>query len=177
MKTLIYLFLVAMLLFAGCAKDEMFDQKSNNLELKKAKVPIPMKADFCMTPDLNVPPVHIEGLPWDKPEYYLPGGGWISGHATHMGEIIMEKSTQKITSAKFVPGVGVVSYSEGIITAANGDYYSFKAIMYSNPQNKTFTGTVEMFGGTGKFEGATGTVEMIGSNLCWTAEGFMEFDK
>jgi hypothetical protein len=83
MKTLIYLFAIAMFLFAGCAKDEMFDENSNNLELKKAKVPIPMKAEFCMNPNMGAGFILIEGLNPHDLQSYLPKEGWVSGHDTH----------------------------------------------------------------------------------------------
>ena len=172
MKTLIYLFAIVMLLFAGCAKDEMFDETP---DLKKAKVPVPMKADFCMAPNMQAGFILIVGLDPASPDSYLPKEGWISGHATHMGEIIMEKSPTKFISAE-VTSTGVKALSEGKITAANGDSYLFTATSYSFP-DKPFTGEVYMYNGTGKFEGMTGTVIMTGSGSCWTAEGTMTYKK
>ena len=175
MKTMIYLFALVMLIFAGCAKDEMFDQNNGSLELKKAKVPIPMKADFCMTPDMSLPPIHIEGLPFDKPEYYLPGGGWMSGNATHVGKLQMEESPATFEVATFNPATYITELKcHGTATGANGDKFDWDAIMYMLP-DKSFTGVVEMSNGTGKLEGATGTVVMIGSGMCWSAEGFMKY--
>jgi hypothetical protein len=175
MKTLIYLFAIVMLIFAGCAKDEMFDENSNNLELKKAKVPIPMKAEFCMNPNMEAGFILIEGLDPANPQSYLPKEGWISGHATHMGKIIMEESPTTFVYAAVTP-MGVKTISEGKITAANGDNYLFKATSYSFP-DKSFTGEVYMYNGTGKFEGMTGTVIMTGSGSCWSAEGTMSYKK
>lgn len=174
MKTLMYLFAIVMLLFAGCAKDEMFDENSGNLELKKAKVPIPMKAEFCMTPNMEAGFILIDGLDPASPDSYLPKEGWISGNATHMGKVIMEKSPTTFISAA-VTQMGVKTVSEGKITAANGDYYLFIATSYSMP-DKTFTGDVWMYGGTGKFEGMTGSVVMTGQMPCWTGEGTMIYE-
>jgi hypothetical protein len=174
MKTLIYLFAIVMLIFAGCAKDEMFDENSNNLELKKAKVPIPMKAEFCMTPNLEAGFILIQGLDPANPGSYLPKEGWISGNATRMGKVIMEKSPTTFISAELTQ-MGVKTVSAGKITAANGDSYLFEATSYSMP-DQSFTGDVWMYGGTGKFKGMTGSVVMTGQAPCWTGIGTMTYE-
>jgi hypothetical protein len=170
-KTLIYLFAILMLLFAGCAKDEMFNQTP---DLKKAKVPIPMKAEFCMTPNMDAGFILIQGLDAADPNSYLPKEGWISGFATHMGEVNMNDSPTKFISAELTP-MGVKTVSEGKITAANGDYYLFVATSYSMA-DKMFSGEVLMYGGTGKFKGMTGTVVMTGQMPCWTGIGTMVYE-
>ena len=47
MKTLIAFCMVLMIMFVACNKDQFVQDEP--LTLKKAKVPIPVKADFCMT--------------------------------------------------------------------------------------------------------------------------------
>jgi len=175
MKTLISFFVTMMVMLVACNKDQFVQDEP--LLLKKAKVAIPMKADFCFTPDLTLPPVHINGLPWTDPAYFLPGGGWMSGNATHMGELIMEESALTVLSASFDPNTGIVTWlATGKATAANGDYYYYDATTYVNP-DKSFTGPVKMRDGVGKFEGATGTVQMVGQGTCWHAEGTMSFEQ
>lgn len=175
MKTLISFFVIMMIMLVACNKDQFVQDEP--LLLKKAKVEIPMKADFCFTPDMTLPPVHIAGLPFDLPAYYLPGGGWMSGNATHMGEIIMEESALTIIDGSFDPGTGIVTWNAtGKATAANGDYYLYNATTYVSPgPEKSFTGNVWMHDGVGKFEGATGTVQMVGQGTCWHAEGTMTY--
>ncbi len=46
MKRLMYLIVLAILVIAGCAKDDTIFEEPGNLELKKANVPIPMKGRF-----------------------------------------------------------------------------------------------------------------------------------
>jgi len=181
MKTLIYLFVFAMILFAGCAKDEMFDQNSNNPELKKAKVPIPMKVDFCMTPNGEFFP--ITNWPPEWGPGFVSAGGSISGNATHMGKVDAEKSWGQTTECYFdFQLMQIVMKNTGQITAANGDSYWYDGVSYIN-LDFTFTGTVTMRDGTGKYEDAQGKVEMVGSadmatmQTCWTAEGSMTFNK
>lgn len=176
MKTLNFFLLIAMVIFASCAKFETSDE---TVDLKKAKVPIPMKAEFCMTPNMDAGFFLIEGLDPANQASYLPREGWISGFATHMGEVIMQESNMKFTSAVFVPGTGVEAYAEGKITAANGDYYLFTTTSITTP-DKQFTGVVYMYGGTGKFYGMTGTVEMTGQTTeygpCWIGIGTMNYE-
>ena len=176
MKTLNFFLLIAMVIFAGCAKFETSDE---TVDLKKAKVPIPMKAEFCMTPNMDAGFFLIEGLDPANQASYLPREGWISGFATHMGEVIMQERTVTFISAAFVPGTGVVSTSAGRITAANGDYYLFTETTTTLP-NGTFTGNVWMYGGTGKFLGMTGPVVMTGQKTdqgpCWTGIGTMNYE-
>jgi len=184
MKSLIYLLTFALVLLSGCAKDILNDE---NADLKKATVPIPMKAWFCSTPNPDLPPIHIANLP-DVPGNYFPGGGFISGHATHCGEVIASKSPSVIKQIYFdvahyiaTGEMRIVMKNEGRITAANGDSYRFKSTAYVSMadkiENMTFTGPVYMDDGTGKFEGMTGTVEMTGQGSCWTAEGLIKYEK
>lgn len=172
MKKVLFFLILALVTMFGCTKDDVNldkDLNTENPELKMAKVPIPMKAEFCMVPNMEAGFILIEGLDPTNPDSYLPKEGWISGHATHMGKIIMEESPTTFISAELT-AMGVKTISEGRITAANHDYYLFTATSYSLP-NKSFTGTVDMYGGTGRFKGMTGTVIMTGSEMCWTAVG------
>jgi len=172
MKTLISFFVLMLVMLVACNKDQFVQEEP--LTLKKAKVPVPMKADFCFTPNTGLAPIHITGLP-DVPTAYLPGGGWMSGNATHMGELIMEESELTVLSASFDPNTGIVTWlATGKATAANGDYYYYDATTYVNSDG-TFTGPVEMRDGIGKFKGATGTVQMVGQGTCWHAEGTISF--
>jgi|GEM_PF-6001331 hypothetical protein len=58
-----------------------------------------------------------------------------------------------------------------------GDAYHYTANSYSNMQDLTFTGTVIRNDGTGRFEGRSGEVTMIGvqspTGAIWHAEGYM----
>ncbi len=190
MKSLIYLLTFGLVLLSGCAKENLNEE----VNLKKANVPVPMKAWFCMTPDMTVAPVHVAGTPFLHPvtgevivpNMMLPGGGFISGHATQMGEVISAESpmtTKSLTLAMTPDGPFVMGEYEGKITADNGDYYLFSCVMKMKLADMTFTGVVEMFGGTGKFTGMTGSVVMAGqadpTNMksCWTGEGTMNYDK
>lgn len=182
MKTLTYLFVIVMLLFAGCAKDEIFDENSVNLELKKAKVPIPMKADFCAIPDMTVMPFTVitPGGP-----ITLPGGMYVTGTCSHMGKVNSEKSYCKVETLNFVFEGGkpyLMETGTGVMTAANGDSYKINWWVKTSLPGWEYTGAVEMYDGTGKFKGMTGTVDMVGSvdlathTNCWTGIGTMIYE-
>lgn len=188
MKTLISFCMVLMIMLVACTKDQFVQDES--LDLKKAKVPVPMKADFCFTPNMegafdangfpNLEVVMlIEGLDPQKPTAYLPRAGWLSGYATHAGELQMMNSPMTAVSAHFdFVNMKVVWVTTGKNTAANGDYYYYyDATSYSNPMDGSFTGDVFMRDGIGKFKGMTGTVQMVGQGTCWHAEGTMIYTR
>jgi len=174
MKTLISFCMFLMIMLLACNKDQFVQEEP--LMLKKANVPVPMKADFCFTPNMDAPLMLIVGLPADQPTSYLPSAGWLSGHATHSGKLQMMESPMTAVSANFdFEKMLVVWVTTGKNTAANGDYYYYDATSYSNPQDGSFTGEVVMRDGIGKFKGATGTVQMVGQGTCWHAEGTITF--
>lgn len=194
MKNFLYFLVVSFGMLFGCAKESINDE---NLDLKKAKVPVPMKAEFCMTPDPATPPVKVQGTPLYHPvtgalifpAAFLPGAGSISGHATHMGEVITGESPMTTVSCYLdIPHLMatqepvVVANYAGKITADNGDYYKFTATLNVVLPGMTFTGQVYMFDGTGNFEGMTGTVDVAGQGnpatkiSCWTGTGTMVFE-
>jgi hypothetical protein len=176
MKKIILLWTMLLLVFTACTKDSINDENSDLFGLKRANVPIPIKADFCMTPDLSAGFILIQGLDPADPNSYLPKKAWISGHASHHGELITNQSYNIFLSAMITP-YGIYATSEGKITADNGDSYFFTSTTYTNPFDRTYTGNVHMFGGNGKFENATGDVVMTGQGQCWTAEGTMTYTK
>jgi len=92
MKTIMYLFLVVILVIAGCSKDNTLFENPNNPELKKAKVPIPFKADCYALPDMESDPILISGLDPSNPNNYFASRLIVSGTATHIGKIDAEKS-------------------------------------------------------------------------------------
>ena len=157
MKTLVYLFVIAMLLFAGCAKDEMFTDDAD-INLKKAELKyVPLKANF-----------HSETEISDK--YGLPASGILVGNFSHLGKLIPEQSTWTATTTSVVfnpdpegfPYLSCTSYVEGQLAAANGDllFYHFNSLL--DFVKNEFTSQVYYTGGTGRFENCTGKAAIIG---------------
>ena len=187
MKTLIYLFAIAMLLFAGCAKDEMFDDNINTPELKKAKVPIPTRSELCGVADPTSEPIlkPKPGLDPNDPKNYIPSVMIISGKCTQMGKIDSEQSYYKIEVFKLINEGGVTlifQSGHGFLAGANGDGYYYTWWVKTSMTTFEYVGGSELQGGTGRFEGVTGESEMSGkvdqvnNTNCWTAEGWMIYE-
>jgi hypothetical protein len=181
MKTLVHLFAVAMLLFAGCAKDEMFETDSNSPDLKNAKVPIPMKADLCAVPDMTSDMIPFPGIP-DK---YVPSKMIISGNGTHIGKVNAEKSFYKIDVFEIIMEEGVpflFQSGTGYISAANGDSFDYTWWAKASLPDMNYIGEIELQGGTGIFNGCSGTLDMSGKINTetllnsFTVEGKMKFN-
>ena len=186
MKTLISFFVVVMLLFAGCAKDEMFFNHQNESELKKANVPIPMKADMCavqdMTSELMLKP--IPGIDPTDPGSYVTRRMIISGNGTHIGKVNMDKSYYDIDVFDLLIENGIPYFYQtgtGNIVAANGDSFQYNWWAKASLPDLNYIGGIELQSGTGKFKGCSGTLGMYGkideSTLqnCWTVDGLMQF--
>jgi hypothetical protein len=95
-------------------------------------------------------------------------GGWMQGHATHMGEINPQGSPWHHGSCSLIFDAGgfvkgVIEGSKGHWTAANGDILKWKGRYEAFPDG-TFSADLNFDGGTGKFEGATGNVFGFGHN-------------
>ena len=187
MKTLISFCMVLMMMLVACNKDQ-FIQYEQPLTLKKAKVLVPMKADFCATPDMDSPfmLIPIPGLDPTDPKNYLPSRMFVSGTATHMGNVIADKSVCVVEKLEFLVEDGnyfLKQTGTGTMTAANGDSYPITWWGKTSLADWTYIGEVTMYSGTGKFEGASGVVTMIGAvdrvagTNCWKADGYMLFEK
>ena len=188
MKTLIYLFVIAMLLFAGCAKDEMFTENMNNPELKKAKVPVPMKIEYCGISDWSA-----GSIDYGDPTTALPIKMIVSGKATHMGKINSEKSYWVVevyeprVDSKGVPYL--FQSGTGHLVGANGDYINYAWWVNAALPDLDFIGEFELLDGAGNFEGCSGTLNLAGTvdivevendfpivTICCSCEGLMKFN-
>lgn len=189
MKAILSFCMVMMMVLLACTKDPLVQDEV--LTLKKANVPIPMKANFCAVPDMTSTPllIPIPGLDPTDPKNYLPSKMFVSGNATHMGQVITEKSICEVTEFTFLLETDeqnnslpfLMQKGTGVMTADNGDYYQINWWVKTSLPSWNYVGEVEMHDGTGKFEGATGTVSMIGKidlathSNCWTANGLIVF--
>jgi hypothetical protein len=145
MKTLVYLFVIAMLLFAGCAKDEIFNEDMN---LKSAPMKmVPLKADIYSV---------------STSDYYgITTGGYLVGHFSHLGKLKPENSPYKGTILDLTEDTYTL-FLEGQLGAANGDvlYYSFTLNLKFT--DTSFVTTVTYDGGTGRFENCQGSATCTG---------------
>jgi hypothetical protein len=104
-----------------------------------------------------------------------------SGHETHLG-----KSTETIAVTLTPDGPGCqTNLGTGVLTAANGDQIFFDATGTScfNPTTGLvdLSGTQTITGGTGRFEGASGTLTVSGTGnpatgtISYTLEGSISY--
>jgi len=167
MKALLYFFVMAVIVIAGCAKDDTMFENNESLKLKKAKVPIPFKGEWF-------------GVADQESGYFsvpLPGGGniWLvnrglfaSGHGTHIGKIDTEKSFSQITEIEFFLDENGKLYSVqtsyAFMVTANGDSFELISKGKQSWVDGSFVSQDELVPGsaTGRLEGATGSFTTVG---------------
>lgn len=167
MKTLGYFLVLAILVFAGCTKDDVLFENQDNLELKKAKMPIPFKADCYAITDIEsdlIPIIGIDG-------YLVHSRLIISGNATLFGKLDNQKSYYEAESLVFFIGDDGLPYTlnigKGKVVAANGDSMEFTFnVTQSFDETNSYTGKAEFIAGsgTGKFMGCSGSCETFGGD-------------
>lgn len=184
MKKLNYFFLFVFIsvLISGCSEFEtnrdLLNQE-NAPDLKKAKVPIPAKCWTTTIPDIS------QGTVLCIPEMYgvvVVAGGNMSGIEAHGGKLNTEKSTWKVVSCEFdYENLRIIEHIEGKHTVMNGDYFLYTGTLSASVINGAITGTVNIYEGTGKFEGGTAEVSITGlldfdtSIATMKGEGFWNF--
>jgi hypothetical protein len=180
-----YFFVMAILVIAGCAKDDTLFENQDNLELKKAKVPIPFKYDAYVLQDKESDLILIEGLDPEDPASYAYSRLFCSGTATHMGKIDPEKSYYTLEKMVlfFENGVPYTKNTgKGILVGANGDGIEFTFTVMQNAMDFSCTGINEIIpgSGTGRLKGCTGTINMSGgpqgAGLLFINEGYLVFE-
>lgn len=185
MKNLIKWILLLLLVITGCKKDVGKPEETDTAMLANGRtgmfVKTPLKVNFYAIPDVTQG--FVECMPAELGVKVAKKMN-IGGTATHFGKIQMEKSYSEHTMCFMGPEqFQLTALGNGVIVAANGDIGTFVAKYITNVWNMTFTGTVTMTGGTGRFEGCSGEVMMTGSQdmttmkVTWTAEGFIMMKK
>jgi hypothetical protein len=185
MKTLMYFFVMALIVMTGCAKDDTMPETQDNLELKKAKVPIPFKADCWIIPDWESVPILIEGLNPNDPNSYSLNRLFIGGTSTHLGRINAEESYYLFDRIVFgVDEDGMLcTHLTGVgkMVGANGDgiEFTFSSRQYLDSR---FFGKAEIIpgSGTGKFKGSTGSLDTSGGRnedeIWLKAQGYLVYE-
>jgi len=181
-----YFFVMAVILIAGCAKDDTMFETPDNLALKKAKVPIPFKADLYAIPDMNSDPILVVGLDPEDPNSYSLSKLIVGGTASHAGRINAEKSFYEFDRMEFVVENGDPLFKNtgiGILIGANGDGLEY-TFLVKQLLDGSCTGVAEIIPGkgTGKFEGCTGTIDILGgwsendNNLWFKIQGYLVYE-
>lgn len=182
MKKFLILLLPLVVIF-GCTRDTTDDE---NVVLKRAKVPIPLKGVVCMTEKEGVDrlPVFFPGTEIPVPGVTLSSEAWLAGHMTFVGNFREESAMTGL-----VAYLDMDAYAEGRIVlnadyvgriyAANGDYFDFFSpiVIEVIDDVKHITGTVSITSGTGKFENVTGDSYLSGIVPCWDVVGEWVFPR
>ena len=175
MKRLICFIVPFLLLASGCVKEPMSDNEMQEDGYKSSHT-VPLKVWLQMTEDQS-------STQLCTPEEFEVGlhGGWVSGHATHFGNIIAEENYLFIDDCFITSQTTVMGHFSGVLKAANGDQMDYLGEIYFDFTDYSFTGHTDFFNGTGKFEGAAGFVDFTGSVdmaldvSTWTGVGSITF--
>lgn len=179
-KLACFIAIVSLAMLFGCSKDILTDE---NLELKKAKVPIPLKGETCMVPDSEERILVHFGSPDGPivPDATVVKYTTLYGNMTHLGKI-GEESWMEGREGAYIDAVAyaegqtiVVATYDARIFAANGDYIDIVSNIRIDRSNQSITGENTITGGSGRFENVTGTSTLSGVIPCWDVEGTIEY--
>jgi len=111
----------------------------------------------------------------------IPTGGYIQGHATQIDEVNSSLSPYTIENCYLRNADELVEVIKGTITNRRGDTFRYRGQMVINFAKQTIGGDMTILEGTGKMEGATGTVHTSGTldsdtgTASWTGFGIITF--
>ncbi len=160
MKKIIISIAVLMLIFigSGCDKETLMTEEPT-VNFKSAEMKsIPITADFYAVTSTWIP----DGLAYS---------GNLGGNFSHLGKIDFEKSTFERTGLEILGPYTVRWEMFGEVVAADGDalHYTLWGIM--DQEKNEYTSTVTYSGGTGRFENASGYLDVTGyvdeSHVLW----------
>ena len=168
---------LAILLLASCKKESnelnstvsAQDELSSNTNARKIAVPRPFEITFYTTKDTNstIPPTSCSG---DLPGF-ANAGVFLHGTATHLGLIdSLHSRLQDVNcNLSFATALLTTNFA-GQMAAQNGDLIFYTGDDEINVYNLltgagttgTITGVWTITGGTGRFEGASGSFTING---------------
>ncbi len=173
----ITIFAVAIMLLTACKKDinEMRSDTIMQADLasktnaESAKVTRPMKVDFYSSVNLASPSLTctLPGVPFG----IANSGYFLHGKSTHLGLINSETSMGQDGSCNLNGTTFILSTTTaGQIVAANGDKITYTGndaidlnnIIFHGGTTAAITGLWTITGGTGRFDGATGSFTING---------------
>jgi hypothetical protein len=185
-KVLLGTSMLAMLLFAYSCSQETSLDPTENLEAHSAKSNKAKKATRAIRGKINndADP-SVTPVPCDDPSGLEIGlsTNFIYGNMTHLGKIQSGSFGRPIVCETFLAEGKIVSVYEVNYIGAHGDEIRTRenTTIIFNPEDPTFNtgtfeGAIEIIGGTGRFEGATGNMvfvdaSFIGSKSTWEVVG------
>ena len=177
MKRIIFLLVGALIFNFACQKesfeseyDEFIDSKNDmTFESQKAKnektKTFHIKGSITATP--NNDGLQIACVPVES-GVLLVQSGWVSGHENIFGKIDSENSTYDKEFCEFgltPDGPEVYNITNVILQRMNGEQMFVKNYMWINLINGEISGYSDVMGGTGRFEGASGSADMLNGTV------------
>jgi hypothetical protein len=170
MKTLKFLMIGFLVSSIGCTEniydpDAGPDQVNKKSSTVVKTVTIKVNGRVNAIPDPELPQVTC--LP-ENLGIILPGGGSCSGFSTVIGKFVQEESTYERVNCEFVmtdEGPAVYSESNVIITGNNGDQKYLVNKSWVHLTTGKLSGYSILTGGTGRFEGSEGRIEMTDASI------------
>jgi hypothetical protein len=166
MKKLFFISL-AVLLFVGCQKESITEDKaqfdalaaSSKAGNQKAR---PLSGDLTNAPNPNAAPISCSGI------FPLSGQNFLYGNVSHLGKLQSGSVGNALVCnlTGFDPLTATITYTE-VWVAANGDQvFSNSTISIVGDTDNggatgIFTGSAIITGGTGRFTGASGAWDFV----------------
>lgn len=128
------------------------------------------KANFVTSIDQDPSNLPL-GCSGDVPNFGIPGRLLLHGNATHLGEVMWQQSTlQHVSCNLSIADMELTTSVSGQITASNGDRIFYTGtdvidvlnLITQQGTQGTIEGTWTITGGTGRFEGASGSFTING---------------
>jgi hypothetical protein len=145
---LIFIVLMLLLIGTGCNKDAFLTDKAGG-SLKSAELKnIPVKADIYA-----VVTQEQDGVAY---------AGNLGGIVSHLGNLILDKSTFLRTKLEMKEGPTLYWEMFGDVAASNGDVMHYTLWGELNLAKNKYVSTVTYDGGTGRFENVKGFIDLKG---------------
>ena len=187
MKTLGYFLVLAILVFAGCTKDENSFENTDCPDMYRIHESVPVKADCLAIPDRK-----SEQISYPTPEgtvIYTHSKLNVSGTSTYLGKLNPETNYYVLESIELFYGDDGLPYTlnrgSGKIVTSCGDEMGFNfEIKQSFDENQSTTGNIYIIpeSGTGRFKGCTGTFDEFGAldfakgGICFKMKGYLVYE-
>jgi hypothetical protein len=180
----VFFLLIGILAFSVACQDNFVEPENElsavekSAKFEKVKT-FPVKGWINIIPDPDAPMFSC------TPEQFgieMCSSGWIKGIETILGKIVEEKSTYEKQSCDVTmtdAGPVIHNVVTAKVTYACGDIAFCESHTFINPVTGEVWGQTDVLDGTGRYEGATGTMYQLNGKmlpeggLSWEVEGYV----